>query len=69
MNILKKGSHDKDVVTLKNRLIALGLYRGNTDDSFDSQTERAVLEFQRCNGLATDGVVDPQTWSRLQQGC
>ncbi len=69
MNILKKGSHDNDVVTLKNRLIAFGLYRGNADDNFDTQTEQAVFEFQRCNGLMVDSVVGPQTWSRLQQGC
>ncbi len=69
MSMLRQGSHDEDVITLKNRLIALGLYQGETDDNFDSQTEQAVIEFQRSNGLMTDGIVGPQTWSRLQQGC
>jgi serine/threonine protein kinase len=48
-------------------LIWHGLSVGPTgaDGSFGSDTEGAVLEFQRHNGLPATGAVDQPTWERL----
>ncbi len=35
------------------------------DGRFDIQTENAVKEFQRYNGLLVDGIVDNDTWDTL----
>ncbi len=35
------------------------------DGRFDVQTENAVKEFQRFNGLLVDGIVDNDTWDTL----
>ena len=35
------------------------------DGKFGSQTDRAVKEFQRANGLRVDGIVGRETWTAL----
>lgn len=35
------------------------------DGYFGSATRNAVTKFQRCTGLAVDGIVGPQTWAKL----
>lgn len=37
----------------------------DVDGDFGSVTKSAVLRFQRCAGIAVDGVVGAQTWSFL----
>ena len=37
----------------------------DVDGRFGTMTEIAVIEFQRDNGLVTDGIVGPKTWSAL----
>lgn len=43
-------------------------YRGDIDGVLGPETYRAVLLFQRRNGLAVDGVVGPETWAALGLG-
>ncbi|MGW2648656.1 peptidoglycan-binding domain-containing protein [Streptomyces sp. NPDC001393] len=38
----------------------------NIDGSWGDQTQAAVIKFQQCAGLQpVDGIVGPQTWSKL----
>lgn len=63
--VLKVGAEGADVVTLQEKLKALGFYQGVVDGIFGSQTEQAVIAAQRANGLETDGIVGPATWRAL----
>lgn len=68
---VRTGAHSTDVFTIQ----ALLRFRhdGDTgfdqglrvDGSFGSRTRAAVQQFQRERALGADGVVGPQTWSRL----
>jgi hypothetical protein len=57
---LRKGSSGNDVALLQQRL---GL--SPADGAFGPMTDAAVRRFQGAHGLATDGVVGPQTWGAL----
>jgi murein L,D-transpeptidase YcbB/YkuD len=57
--ILYVGSKGNDVRYLQ-RLLGI-----EQDGDFGKQTQRAVLDFQRRNGLVRDGVVGRQTWTKL----
>jgi lysozyme len=35
------------------------------DGKFGPLTRTATIQFQRCSGLAQDGIIGPQTWSQL----
>lgn len=63
--VLKVGAEGADVVTLQEKLKALGFYQGVVDGIFGSQTEQAVIAAQRANNLEMDGVVGPATWRAL----
>jgi peptidoglycan hydrolase-like protein with peptidoglycan-binding domain len=52
------------VLTLQYLLRARG-HAVAVDGIFGSQTDAAVRDFQRKNGLAVDGIVGPDTWGRL----
>lgn len=39
----------------------------NVDGEFGPQTEEAVKNFQKDNGLVPDGVVGPKTWGRINK--
>uniref|UniRef100_UPI0039C71F51 peptidoglycan-binding domain-containing protein n=1 Tax=Calothrix sp. CCY 0018 TaxID=3103864 RepID=UPI0039C71F51 len=36
------------------------------DGIFGDATRAAVVQFQKQNGIATDGIVGPQTWQALR---
>ena len=67
---LQKSSKNESVKSLQILLNGFG-YRdqdGNklgVDGSFGGKTEYAVKNFQRDNGIGTDGVVGPKTWNAL----
>ena len=62
------GNKGDSVRKLQNRLIELGyLPEGAADGSFGYQTSRAVREFQKKNGLSSDGVAGPATLTRLYE--
>lgn len=49
------------VVFLQNRLIELGYLADDADGTFGANTETAVREFQKSNGLQVTGIADPST--------
>jgi peptidoglycan hydrolase-like protein with peptidoglycan-binding domain len=65
--LLSTGSSGSDLVSLQNKLHALGLYNGKAHGQFDAATEKAIREFQRTRQLAVDGIVGPLTRERLLQ--
>lgn len=60
--VLSKGSYGKDVVIVQNCLKALPI-----DGDFGSITENAVKDFQRFWHLDVDGIVGPDTWTKLEE--
>lgn len=69
--VLKKGARGSQVESLQALLIGFGYKMENNgktygvDSLFGAATEKAVLEFQRKNGLVDDGSVGPKTWAKL----
>ncbi|PZR14524.1 MAG: peptidase [Archangium gephyra] len=61
---LRQGSSGAAVRTLQTRLRAHG-HNVAVDGQFGPGTKNAVLAFQRAKGLSADGVVGPNTWSKL----
>lgn len=65
---LQNGSRGNNVRKLQNRLIELGyLPEGSADGAFGSQTRRAVISFQKANGLTADGIAGDATQTHLYQ--
>ena len=58
---LRLGREGNRVETLQRALGALGYQVGEPDGIFGEQTRRAVVAFQRNNGLPTDGIVGRKT--------
>lgn len=63
---LKIGSQGPAVTDLQKRLKAIGQFPHAVDGVFGPLTDRAVKNFQRQYGLFADGIVGPQTLSKLQ---
>lgn len=67
--VLKKGSKGKTVQALQVLLIGTkpgySCGRYGADGDFGSDTEKAVIAFQRAKSLKDDGVVGPLTWAVL----
>lgn len=62
------GSQDEDVKTAQELLNSTGRYNLVVDGIFGEQTNTAVKDYQRQNGLTVDGVIGPQTWASLTGG-
>lgn len=62
--LLKKGSRGDPVVSLQVLLTAKG-HSCAADGIFGSETEQAVLAFQKAEGLDADGIVGPMTWKAV----
>jgi len=58
---------DKQVRNIQQALMAAGLDPGPVDGIWGRRTQAAVMEFQRREGLAVDGIVGPATWAALQE--
>ncbi|MFB2923756.1 MULTISPECIES: peptidoglycan-binding domain-containing protein [Aerosakkonema] len=65
---LKKGAKGSDVSYLQQVLADAGVYDGEINGNFDSQTYASVKQFQRDSGLKVDGIVGKRTWSTLVDG-
>jgi peptidoglycan hydrolase-like protein with peptidoglycan-binding domain len=63
---LTPGSTGSDVRRLQRLLVEIKLLSfDQINGTFGATTEAAVKDFQSGNGLTVDGVVGPQTWSKL----
>ncbi len=51
---------------IQSLLARIGYNPGPVDGTFGSQTQQAVISFQRDNGLTPDGIVGPVTWNYFQ---
>lgn len=57
-----------DVIELQERLNKLGFGTLKLDGVYGPKTVQAVAEFQRSEGLQSDGVVGKETWEALGEG-
>jgi len=68
---VKIGMKGKVVGEIQNLLISKGFKEvsktGNADNTFGPLTDKMVREFQTKNGLTVDGIVGPNTWSKLSE--
>ena len=63
--ILTVGAKGDEVTKLQQRLKDLGYLNGKVDGKFGGGTKRAVIAFQRRNGLNTDGEAGAETQAKL----
>ena len=61
----KKGYAGSVVTQIQQKLSQWGYYSGSVDGVYGSQTEKAVRQFQRKNGLTVDGVAGKQTLAAM----
>lgn len=59
--VLEVGSSGNDVKKVQQKLIGWGYLSGAADGRYGEATRKAVVAFQRKNGLAADGRVGPAT--------
>lgn len=65
VGVTKKGDKNVHVKALQILLADLGYYKGAIDSDFGVNTDKAVRDFQKAEGLAVDGLVGINTWLRL----
>ena len=65
--VLRFGDKGANVKKLQTRLKELGYLSGNVDGSYGSQTKKAVVAFQKANGLHADGDAGPITLTMLYE--
>ena len=63
--VLRQGSTGGEVKEVQRRLKQWGYYTGAVDGIFGSGTKKAVISFQKKNGLTADGVVGKATYAAL----
>jgi len=65
-NTISRSSYDYDTTKkLQQMLNASGNYNLAEDGIFGSNTENAVRQYQKANGLTADGIVGKNTWGAL----
>ena len=62
---LRKGARGNITKLLQEKLVSLGYNTNGIDGIFGVGTEKAVISFQKSNGLVADGIVGQNTWSKL----
>ncbi|UZQ55133.1 peptidoglycan-binding protein [Trichothermofontia sichuanensis B231] len=62
---LQVGSEGADVLELQATLKLLGFYGGEVSGRYDEATAAAVTQFQQAAGLPAEGVMRPESWTRL----
>lgn len=64
---LRLGSRGESVKSLQQKLIALKYLKGSADGIFGKDTEKAVIAFQKDNGLTSDGVAGKLTLAAIKE--
>ncbi len=64
---LQPGDRGQHVVSLRNRLIAMGYLKRTLTDKFDADIQRAVQAFQLDHGMTGDGIVGDGTRAELNK--
>lgn len=62
------GSRGEEVTQIQTILKEKGYYSGNADGIFGEQTRKAVIAFQKDNGLSADGIAGEKTLAALGLG-
>ena len=62
---LRVGSTGSKVKSMQQRLKALGYYTGSVAGTFGAGTRKALVAFQKANGLTADGVAGTATLNKL----
>jgi N-acetylmuramoyl-L-alanine amidase len=65
--LIKAGSTGNEVSKLQQTLKDKGYFNHSVTGYFGTITKDSVIRFQGANGLATDGIVGPQTISKLYE--
>ena len=63
--ILRQGAKGSEVKEVQRRLKQWGYYNGAVEGVFGAGTKKAVIAFQKKNGLTADGVVGKSTYKAL----
>lgn len=63
--VLRQGASGSEVKEVQRRLKQWGYYTGSVDGVFGAGTKKAVIAFQKKNGLTADGVVGKATYRAL----
>lgn len=61
----KQGSQGDEVTQIQQKLSNWGYYSGSVDGIFGEETKKAVIAFQKKNGLTADGIVGNATLAAL----
>ena len=64
---LKPGESGGAVIQLRDRLRAMGFAKRSASQSYDSELQKAVQQFQLANGLTPDGVAGPGTIAEVNK--
>ncbi|PTX47758.1 L,D-transpeptidase family protein [Allosediminivita pacifica] len=62
---LERGDSGREVVELRDRLIAMGYLKPTLSADYDAALEAAVIDFQLAHGLETDGIAGGNTLSEI----
>jgi len=68
--VANKKEIDISQITPKKIQVALkkaGFYKGPVDGKIGKDTKNAIKEFQKKNGLESDGVIGKKTWAELRK--
>ena len=63
--MMKKGARGNITKLLQEKLVSLGYNTNGIVGIFGSGTEKAVISFQKSNGLISDGIVGKNTWRKI----
>lgn len=61
------GPYKPTNIEIQTALKNSGFYTGGVDGKIGAKTKKAIVSFQKANGLTADGKVGPKTWSVLSR--
>lgn len=64
-SLSKFGSQSEEVKQIQKKLKNWGYYEGQIDGIFGSETKKAVITFQKKNGLTADGIAGKNTLAAM----